>query len=104
MSDNLWFERLAELTGDVTPERVPARLTSKTYSALWPEWPNRGRCSISQQRKKPAHGCASSSTPLTVLPLGYDVRSMNPCRVCHARVLAERMEQALHTLAGLPLL
>jgi hypothetical protein len=29
------------------------------------------------------------------LPLGEGIGSMNPCRVCHARVLAERVDHAL---------
>ena len=28
------------------------------------------------------------------LPLGERIGTMNPCRVCHARVLAERVDHA----------
>jgi len=39
---------------------------------------------------------------LTILPLGTDIRSMNPCRICHARVLGERMHRAPIFWSGCP--
>jgi hypothetical protein len=39
---------------------------------------------------------------LAVLPAGSGVRSMNPCRVCHARVLGERMNHAPIFWPGCP--
>jgi hypothetical protein len=39
---------------------------------------------------------------LTVLPLGTDLDSANPCRICHARVLGERMEHAPIFWPGCP--
>jgi hypothetical protein len=36
------------------------------------------------------------------VPVGTAIRSMNPCRICHARVLAERMEQAPIFWPGCP--
>jgi hypothetical protein len=37
-----------------------------------------------------------------VLPLGAHLQAMNPCRVCHARVLAERLEHAPIFWPGCP--
>jgi hypothetical protein len=34
MADDLWFERLSAATGDLTPERAPAKLKSRDYSAV----------------------------------------------------------------------
>ena len=39
---------------------------------------------------------------LTMLPVGGGVRSMNPCRICHARVLGERLEHAPIFWPGCP--
>jgi hypothetical protein len=39
---------------------------------------------------------------LTVLPVGSDIRSMNPCRICHARLLGETMEHAPIFWPGCP--
>jgi hypothetical protein len=40
-------------------------------------------------------------TALTVLPLGA-ISTMNPCRICHARILGERMEDAPIFWPGCP--
>jgi hypothetical protein len=36
------------------------------------------------------------------LPIGKNLHSMNLCRICHARVLGERMEHAPIFWAGCP--
>jgi hypothetical protein len=39
---------------------------------------------------------------VAALPVGPGIRSMNPCGVCHARVLGERMEHAPIFWPGCP--
>ena len=102
MSDDLWFERLAELTGDIPQERAPARLKSNIYSALVAQMAESGPLlDLADTKEAGARLCAFENV-LTALPLGTDIRSMNPCRVCHARVLGERIEHAPVFWPGCP--
>ena len=102
MTDDLWFERLAEAAGDVTPERAPARLKSKIYSALLARMTESGSLlDLAETKTAGGHLCVFENA-LTMLPLGTDIRSLNPCRICHARVLGERMEHAPIFWPGCP--
>jgi hypothetical protein len=102
MSDDLWFERLADASGSSTEERAPARLKSTIYSALLARMAESGPLlDLAITRKAGGHLCVFESA-LTVLPLAGELRSMNPCRICHARVLAERMEDAPIFWPGCP--
>jgi hypothetical protein len=100
MSDHFWFERLAGETHDVTEARAPARLKSRIYSALVARMAESGPL-LDLAESKEARLCVFENA-LTVLPLGTGVRSMNPCRICHARVLGERMENAPIFWPGCP--
>jgi hypothetical protein len=102
MSDDRWFERLAEATAESPPERAPARLKSRTYSAVVAHMAESGRLlDLTQTKNAGGHLCVFE-TALTVLPRGSHVGSMNPCRICHARILGERMEQAPIFWPGCP--
>ena len=102
MTDDLWFEQLADATSEVSHERAPARLKSKIYSAIVVRMSEAGSLrDLADTKKAGGHLCVFENA-LTVLPLGKDLRSMNPCRVCHARVLGERMERAPIFWPGCP--
>jgi len=102
MSKDLWFERLAEATSELTPERAPARLKSKVYSALVSRMRESGPLlDLTECRESGGRLCVFE-TALTVLPRGTNVSSMNPCRICHARVLGERVERAPIFWPGCP--
>ena len=102
MTRDLWFERLADATGDVPRERAPARLKSKIYSALTARMMGSGPLrDLVDTKRAGGHLCVFENV-LTIVPVGTAIRSMNPCRICHARVLAERMEQAPIFWRGCP--
>ena len=93
MNDERFFTRLAEQT-DVASEaadRAPARLKSRLYSALVAE-----QAAVGPLRSLPA--TKADGRPLCVFEQVLHVVpndrlvSMNPCRVCHARLLAEHFE------------
>ena len=102
MDDEAEFEALANATVSPGEERAPSRLKSRVYSAL--------------VRRQAAHGpllglrgCKSAGRDLCVFeelvriaPVGERLDSLNYCRVCHARVLAERYENAPIWWAGCP--
>jgi hypothetical protein len=102
MSDDLWFERLADATGDLWQERAPARLKSTIYSALVARMAESGPLLDLADVKRSGGRLCVFETALTVLPRGTNVSSMNPCRVCHARLLGERMENAPIFWPGCP--
>jgi hypothetical protein len=102
MSNDLWFERLADATGERSQQRAPATLKSKIYSALVARMAESGPLlDLADVRAAGGRLCVFEAA-LTVLPLGADVRSMNPCRICHARVLGERATNAPIFWPGCP--
>ena len=102
MSDDMWFEQLAEATGTPAHERAPARLKSKIYSAVVTRMAESGSLLDLTDTKKGGESLCVFESALTMLPLGTQLRSMNPCRICHARVLGERMEHAPIFWPGCP--
>ena len=102
MSDHLWFERLAEGTSVLAEQSAPASLKSKVYSTLLTELASSGRLlDLAETMKAGGHLCVFERT-LTVLPVGTHIRSMNPCRICHARLLGERLDRAPVFWPGCP--
>jgi hypothetical protein len=102
MTDDLWFERLAAADREPAATRAPARLTSKVYSAVLSRMAESGPLEDLLRTKEAGGRLCVFETALTMLPIGTDVRSRNPCRVCHARVLGERMEHAPIFWPGCP--
>jgi hypothetical protein len=85
------LERVAEAASFESPAKAPARLKSRIYSSLVRR----------QRRLGPLRSLALSDSPLCVfenlvatLPVGEAAKQRNPCSVCHARILAERLEHA----------
>src|SRR5436309_8562238 len=102
MADDLWFERLAEASEDAPRERAPARLKSKIYSALVARMAESGPLlDLTSTKRFGGHLCVFENV-LTMLPVGRDIGSMNPCRICHARVLGERLAHAPVFWGGCP--
>ena len=102
MSDDLWFEQLAEATRDVDDERAPARLKSRLYSAIVSRMAQSGPLLDLAETKHAGGRLCVFENALTILPAGTDIRTLNPCRICHARVLGERMEHAPIFWPGCP--
>jgi hypothetical protein len=102
MMDDRWFERLAEATDDLPQERAPATLRSRTYSTLVARMAASGSLlDLAETKEAGGHLCVFENV-LTLLPVGHEIRSMNPCRGCHARVLGERMDHAPIFWPGCP--
>ena len=102
MSDDLWFERLARDTGEDTGERAPARLRSKIFSALVARMAEPGPLlDLTSTRQAGGHLCVFEHS-LTLFPSQTGIPALNPCSVCHARVLAERLTYAPIFWPGCP--
>jgi hypothetical protein len=99
MSDDLWFQRLAAV--DAIDDRASARLKSKVYSAILARMAESGPLlDLADSKEAGGHLCVFEHS-LRLVPIGA-VRSMNPCRVCHARVLGERLDHAPIFWPGCP--
>ena len=92
MNEEQFFTELAEKTdapGDV--ERAPARLKARLYSALVADMAAEGPLRTLPATKSAGRDLCVFENLLQLVP-SERVTSMNPCRVCHARLLAERFE------------
>jgi hypothetical protein len=102
MSDDLWFTRLAEATRGIAEERAPARLKSRIYSAVVARMAESGPLLDLAETKAGGDRLCVFENALTLLPFRGEILSMNPCRVCHARVLGERLQRAPIFWPGCP--
>lgn len=101
MANDLWFERLAEEV-ETASEPAPAALKSKVYSAIVARMSESGPLlDLTTTRQAGGHLCVFEHA-VALLPVGTDLKSRNPCRVCHARVLGERMDHAPIFWPGCP--
>ena len=102
MTDELWFERLADVGDGAAEEPAPAILKSKVYSSVMRRLATTGPLlDLKDVKKAGGHLCVFEHA-MVILPIGTGARSMNPCRICHARVLGERMEHAPIFWPGCP--
>jgi hypothetical protein len=102
MTTEQLLERLAALDANAQPDAAPARLRSKIYSALVNRLADTGPLlSLSACEDAGGQLCIFEKM-LTALPVGEHIESKNPCRVCHARVLGERLDRAPIFWPGCP--
>ena len=102
MADDAWFQQLADMTRTTNEDRCPAHLKSKVYSSLVNSMAQSGPLlDLSDIKDAGGHLCVFEHA-ITMLPLGPGIGSMNPCRICHARVLGERLEHAPIFWPGCP--
>jgi hypothetical protein len=102
MTDEVWFQQLADLTTIASEDQAPAPLKSKVYSSLVTSMAQSGPLlDLRDVKDAGGHLCVFEQA-IAMLPVGADVGSMNPCRICHARILGERLEHALIFWPGCP--
>jgi hypothetical protein len=93
MNDDTFFTRLAAKTDALSGEsdRAPARVKARLYSALVAAQAAAGPLRSLPATKAAGRQLCVFEHVLQVVPNGR-IASMNPCRICHARVLAEHFE------------
>jgi hypothetical protein len=96
MDDDRWLEQLADMADVDTaaPGRAPARLKARIYSALVNQQSEAGPLLSLAATKSAGSGLCVFEQAIASLPVGERIGSMNPCSICHARVLAERLDHA----------
>jgi hypothetical protein len=88
------FEKLAKAAKSAPQRRMraPARLKSRIYSALVERAAAEGELRSLPETKAAGRGLCVFEELMRAAPLGKKLKKVNICRVCHARVLAEALE------------
>jgi hypothetical protein len=86
------FERIASKLELTEPASAPSSLKARIYSALMQEESASGPLMSLTECKAAGHELCIFEEIARVAPMGEGVKSLNFCRVCHARVLAENLE------------
>jgi hypothetical protein len=76
---------------DSGPTPAPGRLKSKVYSALIHHMEASGPL-LPVGTTVATHGLCVFEKLVEIVPLATKLQTFNACRVCHARVLAEKFE------------
>jgi hypothetical protein len=82
--------------------KAPTRLKSKVYSALVARQREDGSLLSLCATKDSGRKLCVFEALVQIAPLGESVKCLNLCRVCHARVLGERIENAPVFWPGCP--
>ena len=96
------LKQLAAVDEDAADEPAPARLKSTIYSALVTRMAEAAPLlSLTATKETGAKLCIFEDA-VTAVPGGEQIGTKNLCRVCHARVLGERLEWAPIFWPGCP--
>jgi hypothetical protein len=92
--DDLFFESLAGIdpAGPAVP--APSRLKAGIYSALVRRQSESGPLASLSSTKADDRGLCVFERAIEISPLPEPAKHMNCCSFCHARILAEKMENA----------
>lgn len=91
--DDQFVEEIAERTGIPDDSvRAPSRLKSQIYSTLALRQVDSGPLASLSRSKAGGFGLCVFEELVRIAPIGESAKSVNICRVCHARVLAEHFE------------
>lgn len=94
-SDEKFFDELVTAIEEAeTSSGAPSRLKSKVYSTLVSRQMESGPLLSLSETKSNARGLCVFENLVQIAPLNEGVKSLNFCRVCHARILAENVENA----------
>jgi hypothetical protein len=90
-----FFERIAD-GAELPSESVtaPSRLKSQIYSTLMLRQAATGPLASLTQIRATGCGLCLFEELVRIAPVGEQLKSLNICRVCHARMLAEHLEKA----------
>ena len=88
-----FMERLMDRIGDIASSEAPAptSLKARVYSALLRRQAEDGRLESLTKSHARGHELCVFEQLVRISPVGETAKSLNICRVCHARVLAEHM-------------
>lgn len=102
MADDSFFEHLADLEPDGRENAAPSTLKSRIFSRLNQLQAEDGPLlDLAKCEQAGGHLCVFEKI-VEIVPAGEAARQVNYCRVCHARVLGEMVEDAPIYWPGCP--
>jgi len=90
--DDEFMEKVADAVELSESEQVPARLKARLYSALVQQQVQTGPLMSLTEINARGHQLCVFEQLVQIAPVGERAKSLNICRVCHARVLAEHLD------------
>jgi hypothetical protein len=90
--DDEFMEKVADAVELSESEQVPARLKARLYSALVQQQAQTGPLMSLTETNARGHQLCVFEQLVQIAPVGERAKSLNICRVCHARVLAEHLD------------
>jgi hypothetical protein len=100
--DEEFMRLIADGAGPAESEPAPSHLKAKIYSALMRRQAESGPLMSLTEIKTCGEELCVFEELVRIAPIGERAKSLNICRVCHARVLAEHMENAPIYWSGCP--
>jgi hypothetical protein len=102
LPEEQFIEKLAREVELAEPQRAPSNLKARIYSALVRKEAEQGPLASLGDSKANGHALCIFEELVEIAPLGKSVKSLNFCRVCHARVLGEHLEHSPIYWSGCP--
>ena len=102
LPEEQFIEKLASEVELTEPQRAPASLKARIYSALAQSQGEHGRLASLSDSKNDGHLLCVFEQLVQIAPVGEAVKSLNYCRLCHARVLGENFEHPPIYWSGCP--
>ena len=93
-ADEVFFESLAEAEPREEAAPAPARLKAKIYTLLTRRQAESGPLASLSSTKASGRGLCIFEQLVDIIPLPQQAKCLNYCSVCHARILAEKVENA----------
>jgi hypothetical protein len=100
--DGEMFRRLFEFEVGEISERAPARTKARIYSALISEQQATGPLRSLSETEGAGHRLCVFEKLVQIAPVKEEAKAPFFCSVCHARVLAEKVENAPIFWSGCP--
>jgi hypothetical protein len=101
-AEERFLKNVADRVGFAGPEPAPVRLKAQIYSALVQEQAATGTLMSLTESQASGRKLCIFETLVRIAPVGEPVKCLNFCRVCHARILAEHMNNAPIYWSGCP--
>ena len=102
LRDDEFMEKIADAVEFSESERVPTRLKATLYSALVQQQAQTGPLMSLTETSARGHQLCVFEQLVQIAPVGERAKSLNICRVCHARVLAEHLNNPPIYWSGCP--
>jgi hypothetical protein len=102
LRDDEFMEKIADAVELSESELAPADLKARLYSALLRQQAQTGPLMSLTETRALGHQLCVFEQLVRIAPVGERVKTLNICRVCHARVLAEHIEDAPIYWSGCP--